>query len=535
MNCHGWLMVACVAALCGCRAGAHFAHVGEISPPDAPVASLGETVEAQRTQSQQDILTVAYAQPQEELPEPSLPNQASPAQPEAIGRAQSLALQDVILSVQETYPLLLNAALERQIASGRQLSAWGAFDLGLKTFSIAAPEGFYQTYRNGIGLEQPMFAGGYVFGGYKIGDGNFQPWFGERETNEGGEFSAGLGVPLLKSRAIDKRRENVFKADLARQAVEPAVRAQLLQFVQVASQAYWTWVAAGRTLAAQRELLRLAQARVKQIEERVKAGDLAEIARINNQQLIAARETKVIEAERKLQQAAIKLSLFMRDLDGRPIVPNESLLPKSFPDHFTFNPEQLDADIARALAARPELVELDLIAQQVRVEIAQAENSRLPKLDARLLASQDIGGAASSKGDKTPFELEVGLYGEVPLQRREARGKIDAARGKLAQIETKRRFVVDKVTAAVQDAVSALVAAAGRIERASTNLRLARETLTLGRAQFDAGDVDLIALNIYEQSVTDAQILLIAAQADFFIALADYRAALSVDPNLPEN
>ncbi len=138
-----------------------------------------------------------------------------------------------------------------------KFSAWGEFDLKVKASGIAAPEGFYQTYRNRIALDQPVFNGGYLYGGYKIGDGNFQPWFGERETNEGGEFSAGFGVPLLKDRSIDKRRESLFTAEIARQAVEPAIRTELLEFVRVASRAYWLWVAAGRTLEAERGLLKL--------------------------------------------------------------------------------------------------------------------------------------------------------------------------------------------------------------------------------------------------------------------------------------
>ena len=127
------------------------------------------------------------------------------------------------------------------------------------------------------------------------------------------------------------------------------------------------------------------------------------------------------------------------------------------------------------------------------------------------------------------FELEGGLYGELPLQRRNAHGKITAAQGKLAQLSAKREFIVNKIAAMVQDSVSALRAAEGRIKRAETNLRLARQTLTLGRVQFEGGDIDLVTLNIYEKSVTDAQLLLISARADFFVAVANYRAALAQD------
>ena len=58
--------------------------------------------------------------------------------------------------------------------------------------------------------------------------------------------------------------------------------------------------------------------------------------------------------------------------------------------------------------------------------------------------------------------------------------------------------------------------------------------MDLGRLQFEEGDIDLIALNIYEKSVTDAQLLLISAQADFLSSLADYRAVLSLDPTAIE-
>lgn len=557
MRCQGWLSLVLVAAAClafaGCRAAGPSVRglfSGHRPSPVAATTASNSAVGVAAPESgvrppDDSVRTTAYVNDQpdpEEPPRPGLladeesaasapvgggPAASSPAESAAHG---PLDLSEVVQSVMSAYPPLIVATLERRIADGRELSAWGAFDLQLQLSSIAAPEGFYETYRNGIALEQPVFPGGYLYGGYRIGRGNFQPWYGERETNDGGELSGGFGVPLLQNRTIDKRREGVFQTNLARQAVEPMVRAQLLEFVRLASRAYWSWIAAGQALAAQRELLDLARQRVEQIEARVAAGDLERIARLNNEQLIAAREAQVIQAERRLQEAAIRLSLFLRTESGAPRIPDDSSLPAAFPDHFVPDDHQLGDDIDRAVTARPELRELSLLAEQVRVELAQAENQLLPKLDARVWAGKDVGGPSSPKRDKTPYEMEVGLYGDVPLQRREAQGKVETARGKLAQIEARRRFMVDRVTAAVQDAYSALEAAAGRIERSRTNLRLARETLALGREQFNAGDIDLIALNIYEQAVNDAQLVLISAEAEFFAAVADYQAALSLDP-----
>ncbi len=284
----------------------------------------------------------------------------------------TLTLNQVIDSVYAAYPLLEVAVREREIAAGKVVSAEGEFDLSIKGFSIAAPMGYYKNYRSALALTQPTYRGGYLYGGYKIGDDDIQPWFKERLTNEGGEFAMGVGHPLLKNRSIDKRRAALARANLARQAVEPAVSAQLLDFVRAATQAYWSWVAAGQSLEAQRQILQLAKDRVEQIELRVRSGDLQRIVRINNDQLIASRETKMIEAERKLQAAAIKLSLFLRNPAGQPVIPSREQAPREFPTHFAPDASQTAQDIATALSTRPELVELELLCRQVQVELQQA-------------------------------------------------------------------------------------------------------------------------------------------------------------------
>jgi len=443
---------------------------------------------------------------------------------------EPLGVPDVLLAVQASYPLLSAAYLERDVASGNNIAAWGEFDVNLKGYSLSRPEGFYQTYRQAVSVEKPLYSGGYLYGGYRLGEGTFAPWYGERETNGGGEFAAGVGIPLLKDRSIDKRRAELFKAQLERQRVEPEIQAQLIEFSRVATNIYWDWVAAGRARQTQADLLELSRLRVQNIQQRIELGDLKQITRINNEQLIASRETKLIDSERKLQAAAIKLSLFFRDPAGQPLLPDDSILPTRFVPQVLPSDEEFATAVDAAIAASPLLAEIDWVIRQTRIDLQQAENSLLPKLDAQLYASKDIGEPTSSKGDKTPFELEVGLFGEVPLQRREAYGKVTATQAKIRQLTVKRQFVAEKTTAAVQDAISAILNAHERIRRAEQNVSLADEALTLARIQFEEGDIELVELNIYEQATADAQLIEIAAKADFFKAIADYQAALSVIP-----
>lgn len=439
----------------------------------------------------------------------------------------TITLEEVLNSVQNHFPLLIAAAAEQQVADGKALAAQGAFDLQAKASTLNQPLGFYQNYRAGAMLNQPLYdSGGYVYGGYKLGRGDFPTWYKERQTDGDGEYAVGFGVPLLKDRQIDKRRAELFQAQLGSQAVEPMVRSQLILFSRDAAYAYWYWVALGQTLQVARNQLDLAEARVQQIALRVKEGDLPEIAGIDNDRFIAARQTKLIEANRKFQAAAIKLSLFLRTPEGQPLLPDVTQLPADFPPVVVFPSANFEADLAEAIAARPEIRELDLELEKINVELAAAQNQMLPKLDAVVEASKDTGTPANPPEDKTPFEMEAGLLAEVPLQRREARGKFRAAQGKQAQLLAKRDFIFNKITTAMQDAYSAILNAHDRYEQALKNKQLAIQSLNIGKQLFQAGDIDLIVLNIYEQAEAEAELQVIDAEAEYFSALADYRAAL---------
>lgn len=439
----------------------------------------------------------------------------------------ALQLGDVVDSIYATFPLLQVAFRERQIAAGRALAAYGGFDTNLDMSAIEEPLGFYQNYRHGIGAQQGLWSGADVFGGYRIGRGLFKPWFEERDTDNSGEFKAGITVPLLRDRAIDRRRAEVLKNQIARRAVEPAIQSQILRFIRDGSAAYWDWVAAGQNYEVARALLEIAMERDEGIRRRVATGDLAEIEVVDNERLIVSRRASLIQADRKLQQAAIRLSLWLRTPDGIPQVPVPDLLPISFPDPKLPAADLLESAANVAIASRPELVELTLAARAVGVELAAAENQLLPGLSAGVVASKDIGPLASSAGDKRPFELEAALLADVPLQRRAARGKIQAAQGKLAQLNAQRRYAADQITVEVRTAIAALTTAMEQVVQARQAVELAGRMEEAERQKFDQGISDLLLVNLREQQSADAAFVEIEALAGFLKAEVDFRAAIA--------
>ncbi|MFY7875611.1 MAG: TolC family protein, partial [Pirellula sp.] len=186
--------------------------------------------------------------------------------PNAEAMGQQLLLSDVIASTYRAFPLLEIARLQSGVAAGQQVSAWGAYDTKLEYYSLNQPVGFYETYRNGIGVARQLWWGGYASAGYTVGRGSFEPWYRERQTDSGGEFKVGLVQPLLQGRAIDPQRVELFQANLQRQAVEPEIQHQVLVAGREASIAYWMWVEIGNVLKTQERLLDIAVKRGEQLE-----------------------------------------------------------------------------------------------------------------------------------------------------------------------------------------------------------------------------------------------------------------------------
>ena len=488
-----------------------------------------------------DIQAVEFEQVSEDSPEAGVIPTEADAQ--AVADAQDLPNSDaenpppatlqldaVVSSVYANFPLLEAARFQRNVANGDILSANGNFDTKLKATSENGALGFYQTNRNSIGVSQPLYGGAEVFGGYRVGRGNFEPWYQERQTNGNGEFKGGIQVPLARNRQIDARRAELWKATYARDRTEPEIQAQLIEFVRDGSLQYWDWVAAGQKQEIADRLLNLAVDRNEGIRIRVKEGDLDPPDADDNQRIIVSREAKAIDAARKSTQAAVKLSLYYRDDSGRPVIPVQEWVSK-FPEPDPVSDEQMINDIQIALSMRPELKAIDILRREIDVDYASAQNDFRPQVDALVTGSQDSGTPTSSKNDKGPFELEAGIYAEVPIQRRKARGKMSAIEAKVSQIIAKRRMVEDKIATEIQSTHAALSGAWQRVGKARESVRLARYMAEVEQKKFDAGNLnsDLLSVNLREQQAAEAGEIEVDALLDYFQARAIYWAAMAQD------
>ncbi|MEZ6135496.1 MAG: TolC family protein [Pirellulaceae bacterium] len=508
----------------------HAQTIREAPTPQTPESVSSKTPQAEIAEPASPPTDQRAANPQATNPNPQATN--APAAPTPPTASETLLLADVIASVYQAYPKIAEMRLARTVANGQLVEAYGAYDTKLQGYTLSEPTGFYRNYRHGLGLARQTWWGGYLSAGYRIGRGDFQPWYKERETNEGGEFKLAAGIPLLQGRAIDAQRVAVFQATLAEQAAEPQIREAILSASREASLSYWDWLAAGRVLQAQRELLELAETRGEQFKVGVEAGKFPEVDLIFNDQMIAERRGKVLESEQKFRATSFKLALYLRDAGGQPLVPADAWRPIVFPVIEPLPASDFQVDLAAAIGRRPEPQSLLYEQRQIQLEQQLARNNLLPQLDVIAEASQDVGFPASSSNDKGQFELFVGVQGEVPLQRRKPRGKIQSTAGKMAQIDQKLRLLRDKIGTELLTAYNSLSLSAQSVEQAARGLEAARETLSRYRFAFDAGSqkVDLLYINLLESKLNESEIKLVDAQRVWFTALADMQAALGLDP-----
>jgi outer membrane protein TolC len=393
--------------------------------------------------------------------------------------------------------------------------------------------GYYDGKTGYASLDQPLpFWGGNVYGGYRI-SGGFLPNYNKDRTAIDGEGVLGFRIPLLRDGSVDRRRATLWQSRIDQDLADPVILRQYLDFIRAGSISYFNWVASGLRLDLAEDLLRIAKDRDSAISEQVKSGASAPIVQIDNQRLVVSREINVVQALRRFQAASIELSLFLRIPDSAtPILAGRERLPKTFPAHPKPAPEQLDADLAKARSRRPEVRRLALSLEKASIDKRLAQNNLMPNLDLGLEATQSLSN--SGPKDIEPTELTAKLEFKLPLQRREAKGRLETANAQIARLLQEQSFALDRITADVQDSMSALVAAHDALGQSRRNVQLAQTLQEAENERFRQGAADLLALQIREQATFDSRVLEVEALADYFRAQANYRAATAADsPSLP--
>ncbi len=233
----------------------------------------------------------------------------------------------------------------------------------------------------------------------------------------------------------------------------------------------------------------------------------------------------MVQARRRFEASTLNLSLFFRDNLGNPVLAERERLPSAFPEPTAPDPGILPRDIQSALVARPEIRRIQLQRERTEIDRRLARNNMLPNLDIGAAVSAPLG--AERYKDRSEVEIEAGVELKVPLQRRDAQGRVAAAEAQLDRLEAEEGFARDRVETEIRDTFSAWIAAFEQTGQTHLNVELAQTLEEAEQTLFDRGAADLLALQIRELAAFEARVLEVDALAEYFRAQADYTAAVA--------
>jgi len=434
-----------------------------------------------------------------------------------------LGLGELLDAVDRNHPLLTAARATIDASAAEILAARGWFDTALRARGTLTPLGYYVGGRIDVAAEQrtPLW-GTRLLAGYRLGRGAFPDYYGEQRTLAAGEIRAGVEVPLWRGGPIDPGRAALQRARLDREIADAGLTRERLRLHREATHAYWEWVAAGAAYRIAEGQLALARERAAQLLLRVERGDLPAVDALDNQRAVLQRDAALIAARRKLEGAALQLSLYLRDDAGDPLVIDPERLPGALPVPGADGTPDSTSQIEAAIQRRPELRELARQRGQAEVDLRLARNQRAPAIDAGVMVLRDFGRGPA---ELAPTELQATVFVDVPIQARAARGKARAAEAKIAAVDARAAFARDRIVVEVRDAISALLAAHERIDTAREALEVAERLADAERRSFERGASSLLFVNLREQQVAEAALLRVSALLEYHRAHADLLAA----------
>ena len=136
-----------------------------------------------------------------------------------------------------------------------------------------------------------------------------------------------------------------------------------------------------------------------------------------------------------------------------------------------------------------------------------------------------LGAIAEGGPSRDSTDTIVGVTFSVPLQRREARGKIDRSRATLNAQRAEQQLREEQVAVEVRNLVVDLRVARELLSLAAQEVRQSELLRASELRRFDSGASDFFLVNLREEAAADARIKLLDAEFKTRVARANLDAA----------
>ncbi|NBV06014.1 MAG: hypothetical protein EBS06_02110 [Proteobacteria bacterium] len=432
-----------------------------------------------------------------------------------------LSQKQVVESAVRNYPQILSYYEKVNAAQGSALAALGFFDIRLKQNYYDKSRGFYDGKTSDLLLEKEIgFLSGKVYGGFRKSLGSFAEYEGQMLTNSGGEYRSGAKFSLLKNSTIDENRLEVILANLGLQESKVQLETIKKEIERDASKAYWKWIATAKIFQIYEDLYQLSLTRQKQLEEKLQKGDVAQIIVTENKKNVLRRKNALIKARQDLENSAIYLSLFWRDSEGKPLIAEPHQVSE-----INFSLQEISAakaknDIELALVNRPEIRILKIKRDENLNQLKYSDNLLKPQLDIDFGVSKDLGNGPISRSQGNNY---AGLEFSIPLQRREAKGKVINYESKLSSLKYEQQLIEEKIKAEIEQIKIQITSVVEMHHNIAEEAKLAELLENSEREKFKHGASNFFLVNLREQDTAAAKAAVIEICEKYQNAIADYK------------
>jgi outer membrane protein TolC len=424
---------------------------------------------------------------------------AQPVTPTAIaswaGTPTTITMGELLTVAVRQSPALERARIDIAIAEARVLEARGVDDwrLGAEATgrrSVGRFAGVLTTSTDitiGADITRFLPTGGtlnlHAETSFSDTENEFMP---SREWTD--SVTATITHPLLRGRGSAIARAGVKRAALARDAAAHARRQAAIAAVQAIVAAHWDLALAERQLAIRRAGLDLIKERRRLTDLGIASGKVAQSELLAVDQAVATQEEAIVTAE----VAVIDRSIALRRASGLTVEPGKVVLATGADATAKPKTATLDASLARAIEASPELAQLAISDKDAAIEVELAENGMLPRLDAALTLGPSGRDDRPSQAfvnmvTVDDYFISGTLTFEHDIGTRAAKGASRAARLGRERTKVDATDVRMQLAEAVARAVAQLELAARRIELSQTAIELAKKNIGVEQARFSLG------------------------------------------------
>jgi outer membrane protein len=438
-----------------------------------------------------------------------------------------LTLEAYLSAVDSNFPGLESAIDQQRMSNATLLEKQGVFDPLLSNESgytrmqntSHVGEAKYVLF-NYPKIELPFSSGIRAFGQFRYNPNSAEsPYI---ETGEGGEYSAGLFVPLMRGLIYNEQSVAEKEAKFGIQLAAQTFLLTRLDTLLRAGTIYWSWVGGKRKADVSKEIQGLAVLVVNISTQQEKSGDLARIYVTEAEEDVHRRDADFSQAQRDFQRYSFRLSSLLFDIGGTPLpLPAEVNVPATMPRPQEFVQSDTEHFVLMAATNRPELKAIDVQKKIANLQLKLAKNQLLPSLNGVLTEGYDTGknGIGNTYRGQLTFSQ--------PLLLRTARGKVAAAKLRLDKLDKDRQAESQRIRNEVYDAISAINLAYQRFVALEIQVDKAQQVYVGERERFRVGDSTVFLIAERERQLNEAKIRLIDAEVEYHVGILALRAITS--------